>query len=182
MSWYIVRQARHDDFDDIVQIEKEGFPEDMRDSAEVFEDRFRTFQRHIYIIEYAGMVIGYINGMVTDSECVTDEMYKDAGLHREDGEWQTVLGFSVRKGYRNKGYASRLMERFISAATKEGRRGVILICQDDMIPFYEKLGFKLKGKSQMKLGGADWYDMYIECKRKRKHNYTSKIYIEENRI
>lgn len=182
MSWYIVRLARHDDFDDIVEIEKEGFPEDKRDSKELFEARYKTFQRHIYVIEYAGMVIGFANGMVTDMDYIIDDMYKDASLHKEDGQWQTVLGISIREKYRNKGYASKLLERIIAAATKEGRKGVVLACSEEMIPFYEKQGFTLKGKSASCLGGADWYDMYIECKRKRKHNYTSKIYIEENRI
>lgn len=182
MSWYIVRLARHDDFDDIVEIESEGFTDEELATREVIEERYKYFQRHFYVIEYAGMVVGFINGMVSNSEVVKDEMYNDASLHDENGEWQLVFGFSVRKKYRGKGYAKALMERYISAATKEGRKGVSLVCKKEMIPFYEELGFTLKGESDSKLGGFQWYNMYIECKKKRKHNYTSKIYTEENRI
>lgn len=182
MSWYIVRLARRDDFDDIVEIEKDCILPGEAATKEQFEARYDRFQKHFYIIEYAGMVVGFVNGMVTDSDIVLDEMYKDASMHNEQGAYQTIFGLSIRKNYRGKGYARAIMDRFLEAAKKEGRKGVIVCCKKEMIPFFESLGFEYKSDSESDLCGLKWYNMCKEIKQKSKHVYTSKIHTEDNRI
>jgi predicted N-acetyltransferase YhbS len=36
---------------------------------------------------------------------------------------------------------------------------IALITSEDLVPFYEKLGFENKGKSESQHGGHDWYDL-----------------------
>lgn len=60
-----------------------------------------------------------------------------------------------------RGYASALIEQLVSQTREQGRTGVILTCKQELIGFYEKLGFELDGVSESTHGGAIWHDMTL---------------------
>ena len=55
-----------------------------------------------------------------------------------------------------------MIRAVINAAREEGRLGCVLTCKDEKIAWYEKLGFKLLGRSASVHGGAVWNDMILE--------------------
>ena len=105
---------------------------------------------------------GLIDGMVTDQQTITDDLYEDANLHNPKGAWQSVFGLAVLPQKRHRGYASLLMMEMIEKARAENRRGVILTCKEKLIPFYEQFGFVSHGLSASVHGGAAWYDMVLD--------------------
>ena len=53
------------------------------------------------------------------------------------------------------------VEEFIDLAREEKRKGVILTCKEEKIPYYAKFGFVNEGESESDHGGAKWYQMRI---------------------
>lgn len=105
--------------------------------------------------------MGFINGMVTEQEAITDDMFENTDLHRENGSWQSVFGLDVLPEYQRCGYAGRLMRHLIASSRIEGRAGLILTCKEKLIPFYKSFGYEPKGVSKSVHGGAVWYDMML---------------------
>ena len=99
--------------------------------------------------------------MVTDSDTLTDEMYEDANLHKENGQWQMIFGVNTIPEYRRQGCAERILNRVIKDAKEQGRKGLVLTCKDKLVHYYAKFGFKDEGISDSTHGGAVWYDMRI---------------------
>ena len=112
--------------------------------------------------EENGRIIGMINGAVTDQKTISDDMFEDAGLHRLDGDYQSIFGLDVAPDRRRQGIAAELMEHMIRSARNAGRKGVILTCKDRLIHYYEKFGYRNMGVSASVHGGAVWYDMILE--------------------
>lgn len=161
MALHLVRKARASDIDDIAHIEQICFPIEEAATKEQITERMKCFGNHFYVIEYVGSIVGFINGMVTEEETISDEMYENILFHNEDGRWQTVFGLGVVNGYRKKGFATMLMRQLIEDSRKEKRAGVILTCKENRIPFYERIGFRNQGVSKSVHGGAVWYDMRL---------------------
>jgi predicted N-acetyltransferase YhbS len=64
--------------------------------------------------------------------------------------------------YRKKGVAAKLMQHMIESSKQVGRKGIILACKENLINYYEKIGFDNKGMSKSVHGGAKWYDMILD--------------------
>ena len=110
-------------------------------------------------------VIGFVNGMVTDDRTISDVMFEQAELHKEDGKWQSVFGLDVLPEHRRKGYAGQLMRALIEHSREDGRCGCILTCKEHLLPYYTRFGFRNLGVSLSQHGGAVWYDMILEFSR-----------------
>ena len=62
----------------------------------------------------AGKLIAFVDGFVTDESDLTDEMYKNAAMHDENGAWQMIFGVNTLPDYRKHGYAGKLICRMAS--------------------------------------------------------------------
>ena len=102
-----------------------------------------------------------INGMTTDSKDLCDEMYEGTELYAPDGKWLMIFGVASLPEYQHKGLASQLMERVIEETGKQKRKGIVLTCKEELIPFYEKFGYVSEGISHSEHGGAVWYQMRL---------------------
>lgn len=156
-----IRNAEIEDAKVLCDIEAACFPEAEAASLNRIEERLNQFKNHFWVAEIEGKIIGFINGMVTNSETIADIMYEDASMHQEDGSWQSVFGLDVIEEHRNQGYAAKLMEALIEDAKRAGRKGCILTCKDRLVHYYEKFGYECRGKSESVHGGAVWYDMML---------------------
>ncbi|MCD8214570.1 MAG: GNAT family N-acetyltransferase [Clostridiales bacterium] len=157
-----IRTAAYEDLEGIAEIEKECFPIVEAASKQLFKERIRFYGNHFLVLEFGGVIADFINGLVSDSEVITDEMYEKPCFHNKSGKYQAVFGLDVAPKYRNNGFSALLMNALISKAKNEKRQGVILTCKEHMIVFYEKFGFKNKGISESIHGGAEWYDMILK--------------------
>lgn len=157
----LIRKASTSDLDQIAKIESVCFPPDQAAGKKAFEARLRTYAGHFLLMcDENGKVVSFINGFTTDSPDLTDEMYANAGLHDESGEWQMVFGLCTLPEYRQRGFAQRLLKEFIRKAKSEGRRGVVLTCKQALIGYYEKFGFENEGVTENSvIGGVQWYQM-----------------------
>ena len=64
-----------------------------------------------------------MDGFCTDWPDLTDEMYADASLHRENGAWQMIFGVNTIPACRRQGYAGQLLQQAIAAPGPKAGRG-----------------------------------------------------------
>lgn len=157
-----IRQAAIDDLDAVTKVEAVCFPPAEAAGREAFKKRLKAFPESFFIAEIDDEIIGFINGCITNSTTIYDELYEDASLHNSDGNYQTIFGLDVIPKYRNQGIAVQLMNHMIEVAREAGRKGLILTCKSNLIHYYEKFGYANKGLSESVHGKAEWYDMMLE--------------------
>ncbi|MGH1978699.1 GNAT family N-acetyltransferase [Rothia sp. L_38] len=156
-----IRQAQQEDLPALAAIEAECFPAAEAASESDLRARFEVFGEHFWVLEADGEVVAFIDGLVTDSPVIFDDLYESPQAHTRHGAYQTVFGINTRPAHRGRGYASALIEKLINQAREQERTGVILTCKKELIGFYEKLGFELDGVSESTHGGAIWHDMTL---------------------
>ena len=156
-----IRKATPADVEVLSAIESACFPAAEAATREEFARRLAVYADHFWLLEVDGTVVAFINGMVTDEPTIRDEMYADAGLHRENGAWQAIFGVNTLPEYRRRGLAAKVMEQVIADARAQGRKGCILTCKDKLVHDYAKFGYVNEGVSASVHGGAVWYDMRL---------------------
>lgn len=157
-----IRNATEKDLDMLTELEHACFPADEAASREMLNDRLASYANHFWLLERDGELVSMVNGMVTDDHDLDDSMYADASQHNESGKWQMLFGVETLPKYRRKGYASILMKEVIKDCNEDSRKGIVLTCKEEYIPFYEKLGFVNKGRSISSHAGKTWYLMELE--------------------
>lgn len=155
----MIRGAQAQEDKKLAEIEAVCFPAAEAASPEEITERMKVFPENFLVAEAAGELVGFINGGTTDKPSLGDELYHDTGLHKPDGDIQTVFGLNVLPKYRHQGIARKLVKALLDLSRNRGKKAVILTCKEHMIPFYEGCGFTNHGVADSSHGGAVWYDM-----------------------
>ena len=162
---YRIRMAQISDAKQAAEVETICFPKEEAADFHSLCLRIQTFPESFLVAEKDEILIGLINGCVTNERTIRDEMFSDSSCHLPDGEYQAVFGLDVLPAFRRQGVAARLMKCFIDNARDKGRKGLILTCKEMLIPYYKKFGYQCMGVSRSTHGGAVWYDMVLDLKK-----------------
>lgn len=157
-----IRTATSSDLDCVAAVEAECFPAAEAASKEEFAERIAAYGNHFWLLFENGRLVSFVDGMVTDTPDLADEMYENAALHDENGAWQMIFGVNTLPDYRKHGYAGELISRAIADAKQQGRKGLVLTCKERLIPYYAKFGFKDEGVSDKSThGNVVWHQMRL---------------------
>ncbi len=157
-----IRTATINDLKDITAIEAECFPKAEAATEKEFAERLKYYGNHFWLLFKDNKLIAFVDGFVTDESDLTDEMYEKADMHDETGDWQMIFGVNTLPDYRKRGYAGTLIQRAISDAKEQGRKGLVLTCKDRLVSYYGKFGFQSEGVSEKSThGNAVWYQMRL---------------------
>ena len=156
-----IRTADLSDLKEIARVEAACFPAAEAATEEEFEKRLTFYKDHFWLMFEEEKLIAFVDGMVTNQETISDDLFADASKHNPTGDWAAVFGLNVLPGFRRHGYAAKLVEKFIAEAKNEGRRGCILTCKEHLLHYYARFGFVNTGVSASVHGGATWYDMRL---------------------
>ena len=157
----LIRTATIEDLDAVTAVEAECFPPAEAATRSDFKQRLAHYSNHFWLMFDEDKLIAFVDGMVTDTADLTDNMYEDASLHREDGAWQMIFGVNTIPEYRRHGCAGALIQQAISDARAQGRKGLVLTCKDKLIHYYAKFGFVNEGVSASVHGNVIWYQMRL---------------------
>lgn len=158
----LIRTATMADLDAIARVEAECFPAAEAATKEEFAQRLAHYADHFWLMFDGDKLISFVDGFVTDEGDLRDEMYANASLHNPAGAWQMIFGVNTIPAYRNHGYAGQLMEQAILDARLQGRKGLVLTCKPEKVPYYAKFGFVNEGISQNSThGGVIWHQMRL---------------------
>lgn len=156
-----IRSVQLSDLDRLAEIEAICFPETEAAPRNSFKDRIQSFPECFLVAETEGLLIGFINGCVTNSSVIYDELFTSTEHHRPDGKNLTVFGLDVIPEYRRQGIAAQLMNAFIQLAQNTSRKSVILTCKSRLVHYYESFGYVNHGVSKSTHGGSEWFDMTL---------------------
>lgn len=157
----VIREANMRDLERINEIEEICFPKEEAATKESLTERLKYYSNHFFVLEDNGKIVSFVNGLVTDTEHLEDEMYENASLHDEKGNWQMIFGVDTIPEYRGKGCAGMLLKHIIEIARSQGRKGLVLTCKDHLVNYYAKFGFIDEGKSDSTHGGVVWHEMRL---------------------
>ena len=160
-----IRNARAQDAEAVAAIEALCFPAAEAASAQTIAARIAAFPSYFFVAEQNGALIGFVNGCVTNSPIIEDELFQDPSRHIPGGTHAAIFGLDVVPNRRRQGIAAQLMRHFISEAQRQGQRHIILTCTKHLIRYYETFGYVNNGLSQSTHGGAEWYDMTLDLER-----------------
>lgn len=83
--------------------------------------------------------------------------------HQAEGSIVAVHSLGIVPTMQGKGLGSKLMhaylERMGALSAQHRTDRVALICQDYLVDYYTKLGFRSSGPSEAQFGGGGWFDM-----------------------
>lgn len=156
-----IRMATIEDLKAITDVESRCFSVAEAASENDFKKRLTVYPNHFWLLEDGEKLVGFVNGMVTNEPILCDKMYEDANLHNENGQWQMIFGVNTIPEYRRQGCAAKIINKVISDAKVQGRKGLVLTCKEKLIHYYAKFGFKNEGISESTHGGAVWHDMRL---------------------
>lgn len=159
-----IRNAKPEDLDEIAYLESVCFPPEEAATRESFKRRIKTFPESFFVAEKDGRIVGVVNGCMTNSPVIFDEMFHDDSTHLPDGENQAIFGLLVDPEHQRKGIAEKLLNHIIELSRERGKKAVILTCKEKLIHYYAKFGFESMGVSGSTHGGAKWYDMVLKLK------------------
>ena len=156
-----IRTADLSDLKEIARVEAACFPAAEAATEEEFEKRLTFYKDHFWLMFEEEKLIAFVDGMVTNQEDLTDEMYEKAEMHDEKGDWQMIFGVDTIPEYRCRGCAAALLNHVIGEAKAQGRKGLVLTCKDKLVHYYAKFGFVSEGVSGSTHGNVVWYQMRL---------------------
>jgi len=154
-----LRNVQAADLEQLLLIENEGFPIEEAATKEAFVERIQLIPDTFLVAKREGKILGYINGPIINHPYITDDLFERIKENPKRGGYQSILGLAVAKQARNRGIAKILMEKMEELAKENEREGITLTCKQELVSFYEKLGFVNHGMSESQHGGVCWYNM-----------------------
>ena len=157
-----IRKGTLKDLEAIAAVEAACFPAAEAATAEEFAGRLQQYGDHFWLLWEGERLLAFVDGFCTDWPDLTDEMYADASLHRENGAWQMIFGVNTIPACRRQGYAGQLLQQAIADARAQGRKGLVLTCKEALVHYYAKFGFVNEWVSGSTHGGVVWYQMRLK--------------------
>mgnify|MGYP000784863786 FL=1 len=151
-----IRKGTLKDLEAIAAVEAACFPAAEAATAEEFAGRLQQYGDHFWLLWEGERLLAFVDGFCTDWPDLTDEMYADASLPRENGAWQMIFGVNTIPACRRQGYAGQLLQQAIADARAQGRKGLVLTCKEALVHYYAKFGFVNEGVSASTHGGGVW--------------------------
>lgn len=119
------------------------------------------------------VLLAHIIATASDSEVVTD---KEMGVpadwkgskgkgelgHVEGGRTICMHSLAVSPKLQGCGLGKLVIKAFVQQMHAIGSERVTLICQDYLVGYYERFGFKHAGASDAKFGGGGWHNMVFD--------------------
>lgn len=156
-----IRTGTPADLDALAAVEAQCFPPAEAADRATLAGRLAVYADHFWLLFEGDTLVSFVDGMVTASPVLTDQLYETPTLHDPNGDWQMIFGVNTLPDYRKQGCAGLVLDRVIADAKAQGRKGLTLTCKDKLVHYYAKFGFVNYGRSTSTHGGAVWYEMRL---------------------
>lgn len=157
------RNPQASDLERIMEIEDSGFSPEEAATKEAMKERIETINdSFILAVNESNFPVGYVVGPVIQERYLYDELFKQTTANPKTSGYQTILSLVTDPAYQKSGIASGLLAELAKVSRARQRTGITLTCLENLIPFYEKNGYKVEGISASQHAGEVWYDMVLD--------------------
>jgi len=161
MSTIKLRNALRPDLQRCYEIERLSYSKEEAASKSNMQKRLIQFPQGFLLLENDKEIIGFINSGSCHEVKLSDESFKEMLGHDSQGKNIVVMSVVVHPHYQKQGFVSLLMKKFIEDMKNLKKEEIFFICKKELIPMYEKYGFKDLGESSSTHGGVAWNEMSL---------------------
>lgn len=156
-----LREAVSEDLEAIITIEQENFATE----AAVLQT-IRTWIEQIsnicLIAELNNKIAGYIVGSAVFSHHLANEMTDNSVEKQEKSNFITIQQLSIHPDFKGQGLGTLLLAACKEIAVTQNRKGLQLVCSDDLISYYEMNAFVNEGISEKVYDNTILYELIWE--------------------
>ena len=156
---YTICQAKSDDLEELIQLERKCFTPEEAASKEAFQYRLEHYPQWFFQVEKEGKIIAHCDGCVSKEPYIKEEMYQAGNEYGSEGKNLLIFGLVVHPEFQMRGIAAELLEYVVRTATERKLETVAFTCRERLISYYERLGFTKMGVSESVHGGIKWFNM-----------------------
>ena len=161
MSALHFRNAKPSDAARCYQIESCAYEGDEAATLEKISTRIARYPQGFLILEQAGAIIGFINSGCAHQVQMADEDFKELVGHTADAPNVVIMSVVIDPAYQGRGYSTRLMEAFVALMTASGKQTIHLMCKEQHVELYRRMGYRYVQPSSSDHGGMAWHEMVM---------------------
>ncbi|MDO5136211.1 MAG: GNAT family N-acetyltransferase [Eubacteriales bacterium] len=160
---YEFRSVLPEETEEAAKIESDCFPPNEACAFSHMAERIQKAPELFLVAKdrRTGKLAGFLNGLSTDKEALTDDFFTDADTYEPEGKNVMLLGLAVLPQYRGQGLARELVKRYREREKEKGRRCLVLTCKEEKVAMYKKFGFCDRGIGVSNWGGERWHEMSL---------------------
>lgn len=155
------RLATPADVDRCYEIESAAYPADEAATREKIAIRIGLYPQGFLCMELQGEIIGFINCGCAWDVVMSDEEFKALVGHDPEAPNVVIMSVVLHPDWQGKGYATPLMREFVMMMRNMGKKTINLMCKEEYLGLYKKLGYRYTGPSASTHGGEAWFEMIM---------------------
>jgi len=143
------------------QIEIGAYEGDEAATLEKIRTRISQYPQGFLLLEDAQGIVGFINSGCAHDVVMSDEAFKELVGHDPQAPNVVIMSVVVDPAHQGKGYAKRLMTEFIGQMKAQGKQTIHLMCKEQHVELYRKMGYQYVRPSPSDHGGMAWHEMVM---------------------
>ena len=164
MPTLTLRNALPTDAARCFHIETTAYEGDEAATLEKIATRIAQYPEGFLILEEDGAVVGFINSGCAHEVVMSDEAFKELVGHDVEAPNVVIMSVVVDPAHQGKGYAKKLMTAFVQRMGTLGKQTIHLMCKQQHVPLYTRMGYTYVRPSPSDHGGMAWHEMVMALK------------------
>ncbi|MBC2381493.1 GNAT family N-acetyltransferase [Pseudomonas sp. WS 5106] len=162
MPTLTLRNARPTDAARCFQIETTAYEGDEAATLEKIATRIAQYPQGFLILEADGEIAGFINSGCAFDVVMSDEAFKELVGHSAEAPNVVIMSVVVDPAHQGKGYSTTLMTEFVQRMHGMCKQTIHLMCKQQHVPLYERMGYRYVQPSPSDHGGMAWHEMVMD--------------------
>lgn len=142
-------------------IEIGAYEGDEAATLEKIRTRIAQYPEGFLLLEAHGEIAGFINSGCAFEVVMSDEAFKELVGHDPQAPNVVIMSVVVDTAHQGKGYARQLMEEFIQRMRALHKQTIHLMCKEQHVELYRKMGYQYVRPSPSEHGGMAWHEMVM---------------------
>jgi N-acetylglutamate synthase-like GNAT family acetyltransferase len=142
-------------------IETSAYEGDEAATLEKIATRIAQYPQGFLILESDGEIAGFINCGCAHDVVMSDEAFKELVGHSADAPNVVIMSVVVDLKQQGNGYSKVLMTEFVQRMCDLGKQTIHLMCKEQHVPLYERMGYSYVQPSPSEHGGMAWHEMVM---------------------
>lgn len=143
------------------EIEIGAYEGDEAATLEKIRTRIVQYPEGFLILEVEDEIVGFINSGCAHEVVMSDEEFKELVGHDPMAPNVVIMSVVVDPAHQGKGYAKLLMKVFIQRMKALQKQTIHLMCKEQHVELYRKMGYQYVRPSPSNHGGMAWHEMVM---------------------